>query len=131
FFVGPSRILVFGPDSALLPLVATAVVPLAAGNGDRAGALAGALSIRAGILALAAAAARLGFVTDLLSRPVRVGYMNGIALTILVSQLPKLFGFSVEAHDVVSGMTGLVAGIADGKAVPLATLIGVSCLAVI
>jgi high affinity sulfate transporter 1 len=131
FLVGPSRILVFGPDSALLPLVATAVVPLAAGNPERAVALAGALSIMAGLLALGAAAARLGFVTDLLSRPVRVGYMNGIALTILVSQLPKLFGFSVEAHDVASGLTGFVASIARGDAVPLATLIGVGSLAVI
>ena len=41
---------------------------------------------------------RLGFVTELLSKPIRYGYMNGIALTVLISQLPKLFGFSVDAH---------------------------------
>src|SRR4051795_11855021 len=70
FLIGPSRILVFGPDSALLPLVATAVVPLARAEDRRAVALAGPLSIMAGILALGAAAARLGFVTDLLSRPI-------------------------------------------------------------
>ncbi len=131
FLIGPSRILVFGPDSALLPLVATAVVPLAAGDDQRAVALAGALSIMAGALALGAAVARMGFVTDLLSRPIRVGYMNGIALTILVAQLPKLLGFSVEAHDVVSGLTGLAAGLADGELVPLATAIGVVCLTLI
>ena len=131
FLIGPSRILVFGPDSALLPLVATAVVPLAAGDDQRAVALAGALSIMAGILALGAAAARLGFLTDLLSRPIRVGYMNGIALTILVAQLPKLFGFSVDAHDVVSGITGLAAGLAAGKLVPVATAVGILCLAII
>ena len=74
---------------------------------------------------------RLGFVTDLLSRPIRVGYMNGIALTILVSQLPKLLGFSVDATGVVDGITELIRGIADGKTVPAALLIGLASLAVI
>ncbi len=131
FLVGPSRILVFGPDSALLPLVAAAVVPLAGGDPARAMALAAALAIMAGVMCLAAAVARLGFVTDLLSRPIRVGYMNGIALTILVGQLPKLLGFSVDANDVVGGVLGLARGIADGATVPLAVLIGGASLAVI
>ena len=131
FLVGPSRILVFGPDSALLPLVAAAVVPLAGGDSARAIALAAALAIMAGLLCLAAALARLGFVTDLLSRPIRIGYMNGIALTILVGQLPKLLGFSVDANDVVGGIVGLARGIADGETVPLALLIGGASLAVI
>jgi len=131
FLVGPSRILVFGPDSSLLPLVAAAVVPLAGGDPGRSIALAAALSIMAGVMCLGAALARLGFVTDLLSRPIRVGYMNGIALTILVGQLPKLLGFSVDANDVVGGITGLVRGIADGETVPTALLIGLACLGVI
>jgi len=131
FLVGPSRILVFGPDSALLPLVATAVVPLAGDDSARAIALAAALAIMAGLLCLAAALARLGFITDLLSRPIRIGYMNGIALMILVSQLPKLLGFSVDANDVVGGIVGLVRGIADGEIVPLALLIGGASLVVI
>jgi high affinity sulfate transporter 1 len=131
FLVGPSRILVFGPDSSLLPLVATAVVPLAAGDGNRAMALAAALSIMAGGLCLLAALARLGFLTDLLSRPIRVGYMNGIALTILVAQLPKLLGFSVDANDVVSGIVELVRGILDGEVVLASALVGGLCLLVI
>ncbi len=131
FLVGPSRILVFGPDSALLPLVATAVVPLAGDDSARAIALAAALAIMAGLLGLAAALARLGFITDLLSRPIRIGYMNGIALTILVSQIPKMLGFSVDANDVVGGIVGLARGIADGETVPLALLIGGASLAVI
>ncbi|HYN48110.1 MAG TPA: SulP family inorganic anion transporter [Candidatus Nanopelagicales bacterium] len=131
FVVGPSRILVFGPDSALLPLVAAAVVPLAGGDPARAIALAAALAIMAGILCLGAAVARLGFVTDLLSRPIRVGYMNGIALTILVGQLPKLLGFSVSSNDVVGGMVGLGRGIVEGRTVPLALVIGGASLAVI
>lgn len=131
FLVGPSRILVFGPDSALLPLVAAAVVPLAGGDAGRSIALAAALAIMVGVLCLGAAVARLGFVTDLLSRPIRIGYMNGIALTILVSQAPKLLGFSVDANDVVGGVVGLVQGIADGETVPLALGIGLASLAMI
>jgi MFS superfamily sulfate permease-like transporter len=99
--VGPSRILVFGPDSALLPLFAAAVVPLAAGDAVRAIDLASAITIMAGILCLVAALARLGFLTDLLSGPIRIGYMNGIALIILAGQLPKLLGFAVPTNDVV------------------------------
>ena len=131
FLVGPSRILVVGPDSSLLPLVAAAVVPLAGGDAARSIALAAALSIIAGVLCLAAAVARLGFVTDLLSRPIRVGYMNGIALIIIVGQLPKLLGFSVSANDAVGGLVGLVQGIADGEVVPLAAAIGIGALAII
>ncbi len=131
FLVGPSRVLVFGPDSALVPLVAAAVVPLAAGDPQRAAALAGALAILAGALCLGAALARLGFVTDLLSGPIRIGYMNGIAVTILVGQLPKLLGFSVDAPDVLGGLAGTVAGIRAGEVVPLALLVGLLCLAVI
>jgi len=131
FLVGPSRILVFGPDSSLLPLVAAAVVPLAGGDSTRAIALAAALAIMAGVLCLGAAVARLGFVTDLLSRPIRVGYMNGIALTILVGQLPKLLGFSVSSNDVAGGIVELGRRIADGKTVPLALLIGLASLALI
>ena len=131
FLVGPSRILVFGPDSSLQPLVAAAVVPLAGGDSTRAIALAAALAIMAGVLCLGAAVARLGFVTDLLSRPIRVGYMNGIALTILVGQLPKLLGFSVSSNDVAGGIVELGRRIADGKTVPLALLIGLASLALI
>ena len=131
FLFGPSRILVFGPDSALLPLVAAAVVPLAAGDGERAMALAAALAIMAGLMCLGGALARLGFVTDLLSRPIRVGYMNGIALMILVGQLPKLLGFSVDATGVLDGIVELGRGIVDGKTVPAALLIGLASLAVI
>jgi high affinity sulfate transporter 1 len=131
FLFGPSRILVFGPDSALLPLVAAAVVPLAGGDGERAMALAAALAIMAGVMCLGGALARLGFVTDLLSRPIRVGYMNGIALMILVGQLPKLLGFSVSATGVVDGILELGRGIVDGKTVPAALLIGLASLAVI
>lgn len=131
FLVGPSRILVFGPDSSLIPLVAAAVVPLAAGDPARAVALAGALALMAGAMCVGAAVARLGFITDLLSSPVRVGYMNGIALMILVGQLPELLGFSVDAGDVVGGVAELARGIAAGEVVPLAAAIGIASFALI
>src|ERR687897_795211 len=95
---GPSRILVLGPDSSLAPLIAAAILPLAAGSDAEAVALAGMLAILSGLLCVLAGLARFGFIADLLSKPVRYGYMNGIALTVLLSQLPKLFGFSTDAE---------------------------------
>src|ERR1700755_543342 len=94
---GPSRILVLGPDSALAPVILTVVLPLSAGDPQRAVALAGMMAIVSGVVCVAAGLARLGFITELLSKPIRYGYMNGIALTVLLSQVPKLFGFSVSA----------------------------------
>src|SRR3954468_16076866 len=94
---GPSRILVLGPDSALAGLVAATILPRAAGSADRAVALAGILAILMGAVVILAGLAKLGFVTDLLSTPIRYGYLNGIALTVLVGQLPKILGFSVSA----------------------------------
>ena len=60
-------------------------------------ALAGAMAIVSGVVCVAGGLARFGFVTELLSKPIRYGYMNGIALSVLISQLPKLFGFSIES----------------------------------
>ena len=78
-------------------MILAVVLPLSAGDPMRAVALASAMAVVSGLVCIAAGLARLGFVTELLSKPIRYGYMNGIALTVLISQLPKLFGFSVEA----------------------------------
>jgi MFS superfamily sulfate permease-like transporter len=88
--VGPSRIVILGPDSSLTPLIAAAVLPLAGADPSRAGALAAALAVLSGLLCIAAGLSRFGYLTDLLSLPVRYGYLNCIALLILVGQLPKL-----------------------------------------
>src|SRR5215470_18520184 len=88
---GPSRILVLGPDSALASVILTVVVPLSGGDATRAVALAGMMAIVSGVVCVAAGLGRLGFITELLSKPIRYGYMNGIALTVLLSQIPKLF----------------------------------------
>ena len=94
---GPSRILVLGPDSSLAALILAVVLPLAAGDPARAVALAGMMAVVSGLVCIVAGLLRLGFVTELLSKPIRYGYMNGIALTVLISQLPKLFGVSIES----------------------------------
>ena len=95
---GPSRILVLGPDSALGPMIAATVLPLVASDGDpqKAIALASMLAIMVGVIMVLASVAKLGFIADLISKPTMIGYMNGLAITILVGQLPKLFGFKVE-----------------------------------
>ncbi len=99
--VGPSPYLVLGPDSSLGPMIAAAILPLAAGDEAYAVALAGMLAIFVGLVCAGAGIARLGFVADLLSSPVRVGYLAGLAVTIFIGQLPKLFGFSVDASGTI------------------------------
>ena len=84
---GPSRIMVVGPDSSLAALILAVVLPLAAGDANRAVALAGAMAIAVGLILIGGGLLRLGFVTELLSKPIRYGYMNGIALAVIVSQL--------------------------------------------
>jgi high affinity sulfate transporter 1 len=129
--VGPSRILVLGPDSSLAPLIVATILPLAADDPEEAVALAGMLAILSGLLCVLAGLARFGFITDLLSKPVRYGYMNGIALTVLLSQLPKLFGFSIDAEGVIQEAVAFLRGVGDGKTNTAALIIGVACLLVI
>src|SRR5688572_30479527 len=95
---GPSRILVLGPDSSLAAVILVVVLPLSGGDPLRAVSLAGMMAIVSGTVCILLGVARLGFITELLSKPIRYGYMNGIALTVLISQLPKLFGFSIDSE---------------------------------
>ena len=130
FLLGPSRILILGPDSAVSPLVAAAIIPLAAAGDDSARiALAGLLAILVGTIMFAGGLARFGFVTELLSMPVRLGYLMGIAVTVIVAQLPKLFGFSVEAESLIRGMRDFISGLDETNAAALA--IGVASLVLI
>src|SRR3974390_3012865 len=121
---GPSRILILGPDSSLAPVILTVVLPLSAGDPQRAGALAGMRAIVPGFVCVAAGRARLGFVTGLLSKPIRYGYMNGIALTVLLSQVPKLLGFSVAAKGPLRQALGIVDKILQGNTNTAALAIG-------
>ena len=125
---GPSRSLVIGPDSSLAPMIAATVLPLAHGDAQRAVALAGMMAIMAGVVCIGAGVARLGFITELLSKPIRYGYMNGIALTVLVSQAPTLLGFSVEGSNALQRLWRLLEGITAGYVNWSAMLIGGSAL---
>jgi len=128
---GPSRILVLGPDSSLAAVILTVVLPLSAGQPQRAVALAGMMAIVSGIVCIAAGLARLGFITELLSKPIRYGYMNGIALMVLLSQVPKLFGFSVTATGPLRLAWGIVDKVLAGSTNVVALAIGASTLALI
>jgi high affinity sulfate transporter 1 len=130
---GPSKILVLGPDSSLGPMIAATITPLLAAGGDpgRAVALGSALALLVGVIITAAGIARLGFIADLISKPTIIGYMNGLALTILVGQLPKLFGFSVDGDGFRAELTGFVRGVADGETVAASLAIGLVGLALI
>lgn len=107
--LGSSRQLSVGPESTTALMTAAAVGPIAAGDPARYAALAAALSLAVGVLCLAGWAARLGFLADLLSRPVLVGYMAGIAAIMVASQLGKLTGIEVDS-DSFAGEVAYVAG---------------------
>ncbi len=126
---GPSRILVLGPDSAIAPLVAAAIIPLAGASMSERVTLAGALAVMAGGLAIAGGIARLGFLADLISKPVRIGYLAGVAATVVVGQLPGLLGFSVDAQGFLAELKGLVLGLDETDLT--ATVIGLATVAVI
>ena len=130
---GPSRILVLGPDSSLGPMIAATILPLIAANGDarRAVALASLLAIMVAAIMILGAAARLGFIAGLISKPTMIGYLNGLALTILVGQLPKLFGFKVGGDGLIAEFTGFVEGLAKGEAVAAAAATGIAGIALI
>ncbi len=129
--LGPSRILVLGPDSALAAMIAATVAPLSGGDPARAAALATMLAIFSGLFCILAGLARFGFITDLLSKPIRYGYLNGIALTVLVSQLPKLFGFSIRADGLVAEVVAFGRAVLGGLTNPVALALGLGCLATI
>ena len=128
---GPSRILVLGPDSSLAPVILAVVFPLSGGDPMRAVALASMMAVVSGLVCLLIGILRLGFVTELLSKPIRYGYMNGIALTVLISQLPKLLGFSVDAVGPLRDLVRIGEGILGGQANWTSFTVGASTLAAI
>jgi high affinity sulfate transporter 1 len=128
---GPSRILVLSPDSALAAVILAVVAPLSAGDPQRAVALAGAMAIVSGVVCIAAGLAGLGFITELLSKPIRHGYMNGIALTVMLSQIPKLLGFSMAAPGPGRQAWGIVQGVLAGRTNVAVLAIGAGTLALI
>ena len=128
---GPSRIMVLGPDSTLAAVIAAIILPLSGGSVERAVALAGLLGVISGASSLLIGLARLGLLADLLSKPIRIGFLNAIAFTVLIGQMPKLFGFSVNAETLAGRAIMLLQGILDGKTNLVALAIGGGSLALI
>src|SRR5581483_11000958 len=97
----------------------------------RAVALASLLAIMVAAILILGAVAKLGFIADLISKPTMIGYLNGLALTILVGQLPKLFGFKIDAEGLIHEAAAVVSGLAGGKAVAAAAVVGIAGIAAI
>ncbi|MFL6501084.1 MAG: SulP family inorganic anion transporter [Candidatus Udaeobacter sp.] len=128
---GPSRILVLGPDSSLAPVILAVVLPLSGGDVARAVAVASMMAVVSGLVCMLIGVLRLGFITELLSKPIRYGYMNGIALTVLISQLPKLFGFSINDAGPLRDLARITEGIVGGKVNWTSFAVGAGTLAAI
>jgi len=128
---GPSRILVLGPDSALAAVILATIAPLAAGDPARAVALASTMAVVSGLVCIGVGLAKLGFITELLSKPIRYGYMNGIALTVLLSQIPKLLGFKAGEPGPLRQSLSIVRKVLDGETNLAAFAIGGATLALI
>ncbi|WP_149137701.1 SulP family inorganic anion transporter [Cupriavidus campinensis] len=128
---GPSRILVLGPDSALAAPILAVVITASAGDPARAIATASLMAIVSGLFCIVLGLLRLGFITELLSKPIRYGYMNGIALTVLVSQLPKLFAIQLEDAGPLRELWELGRAIADGQTHAYSLAVGAASLTVI
>jgi high affinity sulfate transporter 1 len=127
---GPSRVLVLGPDSSVSPLILAAITPLfVAGDSGQAIALAGMLALMVGLIEIGLGIGKLGFVADLLASEVQVGYMNGLAVTIIVGQLPKLFGFSTNADSFFDELRAFVDHLDETEVTAL--IVGIGVLAIL
>ncbi|OJA30768.1 transporter [Burkholderia ubonensis] len=129
--LGPSRILVLGPDSALAALIAGAIAPLAGHDPSRAIALAAALALSAGAICVMIGVLGLGFVTDLLSRPIQYGYLNGIAVSLIVGRLPELLGLPAASSDMAAAVRQIARGLLDHQVSVNACVLGAGALAAI
>ncbi|HEY6532792.1 MAG TPA: SulP family inorganic anion transporter [Acidimicrobiales bacterium] len=123
---GPSKVLVLGPDSSISPMILAAITPLlVADDPTTAVVLAGMLAVMVGLIEVGLGLGRLGFVADLLSNEVQIGYLNGLAITIVVSQLPKLFGFSTDADGFFDEISEFVSNLDATVGAALAVGVGV------
>lgn len=128
---GPSRILVLGPDSALAALIGATVAPLAHGDAAQTIALASTLAVMAGAICVMFGLAKLGFVTDLLSQPIRYGYLNGIALTLIASELPRLLGLPNSGDTAIDSLSRMARGLAAHNINFVSSAIGLACMAAV
>ncbi|MDT8992508.1 SulP family inorganic anion transporter [Curvibacter sp. APW13] len=129
--VGPSRILVLGPDSTLAAVIAAVIAPMALGDAARAAELAALLAVLAGGFSLLIGLARLGLLADLLSKPIRIGFLNAIALTVLVGQTPKLLGLQLHTEGLARQTLEIVTQVLAGQGNMVALALGGGSLAAI
>jgi high affinity sulfate transporter 1 len=102
--LGTSRHLIIGPDAATAALVASAITPLAQGNQDLYLTLSIVLAMMVGVICIAASFLRLGGIADFLSRPILIGFLHGIAIAIIIDQIPTILGFQKESDDVIPAL---------------------------
>jgi SulP family sulfate permease len=124
---GTSKQVSMGPEATSAIMTAAAVAPLAAGDPERYAALAAMTAILVGILAILARVARLGFITDFLSKPILVGYIFGATLIVIGSQMGKIFGFSLESDKFFQQVVELISRLGETHLLTLA--IGIVCMA--
>ena len=127
--LGSSRQLVIGPEGSISALVAAAILPLAAAGSDDAVELAAALAVLVGAFFLGARALRLGWLADYFSRPVLIGYLHGVAIVLVISQLGKVLGLDIDARDPLRQLGEVVQELGETSGATLA--VGVAALAVL
>jgi len=127
--LGSSRQLVIGPEGSISALVAAAVLPLAAAGSAEAVELAAALALLVAVCFLAARALRLGWLADYFSRPVLIGYLHGVAVVLVVSQLGKLLGLSIDASKPLRQLGEVVSELGETSGITLA--VGAAALLVV
>jgi MFS superfamily sulfate permease-like transporter len=126
---GTSRHLIMNPDAATCALVGATLAPLAAGGADALPTLAAALAIFTGLVCILAGFFRLGFVADFLSRPILVGFLNGVAIHIFLGQIGKVFGFPMESHRIIPSLIEFIGKLPQTHLPTLA--VGLSTIAVL
>jgi len=126
---GTSRQLIVNPDAAVCAMVAAAVAPLAGGNGELYWSLSVTLAFLAGLFCIAASLLRLGAMADFLSKPVLVGFLNGIAISICLGQIGKLLGFSVESKRILPQLLEIFAKLPETQVPTL--IVGAASLAML
>jgi high affinity sulfate transporter 1 len=119
FLLGTSRLLSLGPESTTALLTATAIAPVAAGDPARYAVLAAVLALLVGAICVLAWAARLGFLADLLSKPVLIGYLTGIAVIMMTGQLGRLTGAPVKGDSPPAEVVSAIQLIGEWKLAPV------------
>jgi sulfate permease, SulP family len=123
---GTSKQLIVGPEATAAIMTAAAVAPLAGSDPDRYAALAAMTAILVGLLALLGAVVKLGFITDLLSKPILVGFITGSALIVIGSQLGKMFGIKLESDEFFRQVAELISRLDETHLLTFA--IGIVCM---